>query len=699
MQPPTSGRTPSAGRTPPSAGASRSGSTHSRASRHSSRAPSSRGSRPPSVPHGASRSSRGSRPLSGPRQHAAFGRTTPATQSRAQSGRTSYSQYYADSESAFTGTIDVDLGALHQRLEGQDAAAEDDCFLDPEATLLRMYQLPAHEPSHAAAHRGAREADGASLEDIDDLAGVAFYRHACARRDMHPSAVVVACLRRNQARVSFNGVHLGPFGAECVSEAIRHALTKSVEQLSFRRSGIASSGLLFVVAALLALATDDVLSPGTRIAEDDRAHSSDLRGLDLSGNRLADSRQLVMDAAGILPLVANDAVAYAASESARVQALLARKRSGTFDPADYAEDPDPYAAAVRATAILDLGQNNPRPFYPPKKLSEEEVKKAKMRGGQGADGPEADPSFAADLGLHQKLRDMHLAPASVGVSCVNILMAGCHILSSLDLSGNGLDDAFVAGIVRSLADHKALTVLSLADNRITDAGAFAIASTLWASGTLLSLDLSGNQVSERGAALLGVSLCKESAKGSLSLEALNVSGNRIGDLGGAFLLGCLTEQGWASLSVLKAGDRLVRDGLAVVSANTTGAWKLAGLKSVQRFRAIEAARCGLQTLSCLQLCKLLTTSRTIGTLDVSGNVLENGFGLYSILRALVTRMNDMGSSGALQSFAITNRHIDAQMIASMADDAGEGLLQPDAVIKRVHEMVPELIETIRLYES
>jgi len=706
-----------------------------------------------SLPHGVPDPPR---PLPGSRG----GLPSSRGSARPYSTRSGLSQAYAESETAFTTGIAVDLESLQARVE-EDALCAEARFLDSHAVMHDIYDIkgslpqmtellrapgtarglqgsqstlaaqamepgvdgPAMDSSTTEGNAQQRmalalerarlqaEADdtpGAQLAwaEAEEAAGIPAYRQACAERSIHPSTVVIAALLRSQRDLRFSGAHLGPLGMECVCSAMQSAFLKEVESLDLARAWISPVGLVHLASTLLGIDKECLADPGYTPDSENKA-SHELKALDLSYNGLGTGRQIVLSDPSLLPMVSREAEDYAVSERKRVEGVLDKLRRG--EPLEE-EDPeeakkagkkkegpvDPYQNVVRATALLGYAKNNPRPFNPPPKISAEEAKK-RERGNTQEELP-PDPTLADDVPLYEKLQRLNLRSVDLAANSLKILAAGCPGLTTLILRGNDIDDAFATDLVRSLAQHESLLLLDLSQNAIGDTGAVCIAAEIPQFVSLRELRLGDNQISYKGAAAIAAGLCKASAKGGMTLESLSMSGNRIGDWGGAFLMANVTPGGFASPTLAQEFNKALLEIVSTVAPVPAAFKQLKGLKPCETFCELSLERCGLGTLSAVQACKLLPSAQSIQMLELEGNSLGGGLGFYGVLRALVARRDSLKEAGVMHRFTATLQNVDLAAEVPQDNGGAGDAMSWEEVWRTVRGMAGDYVEELVIRE-
>jgi len=128
-------------------------------------------------------------------------------------------------------------------------------------------------------------------------------------------------------------------------------------------------------------------------------------------------------------------------------------------------------------------------------------------------------------------------------------------LTELDLSGCVLKSPAAVGIANALLRNPQLNTVVLAQNDVQSAGAIAVSKALPFSKGIRVLDLSFNGISEEAAEAIGRALAR-----TAQLEELNLSGNDLGDLGLSCLFKTACGVGVSQIRVLKLnscglGDR------------------------------------------------------------------------------------------------------------------------------------------------
>lgn len=611
-----------------------------------------------------------------------------------RSAKSGVTQFFNESESAFTTGISFDITAV------KGAEVED--FLYSATAMNELYgmdnsYLPKAMDNEAARLAAYTYEDHMSAEVIDDICGIHLYKQACLQRDVHPSAIVIAAIRRNPVHLDLSNIYLGPIGAQCLAVAIHGQLSKSIETLSLKNCKIGPSGLCSIVQSLLDLPDECMTNVHYTIPEDEEIdHRHSLTVLNLEGNGLTTPFELLADGTGLPPLVTSDQLAYSSSEYNRIKELQRKEEERCREKIDLStkvmseqerkakeaalqkeknakknEVVDPYLEMIRATALYNFGSSEPRPFVPPKKLTEEEIKKMKAAGQDVTEVP-PDPTFFDKVQFHHKISNMHIITASQLVNIVKHMLNGLSLLTHLNLSSNGLDDLFLKNISKPLCAHGSLSELVIASNRITENGLQALITEIPNSINLERIDISFNQFGSIGACILAYGLCKIMARTSLRLSSICLNGNKIGDEAGAFVLGCFMG-GCVISEIMKYGTDAAKDFMGTLPAPISPIWRAGPIKHVSGITSLELADCGLGVFSCLQICKtLISGSVKIKNLDLSKNVLNNGPGFYSIAKALVYRKQSCpGEDCHIEKFSISNKVVLMDEVRKFVE-TGEG---------------------------
>lgn len=595
-----------------------------------------------------------------------------------RSAKSGITQFFNESESAFTTGISFDIAAV------KGVEAED--FFNPTIAINELYgidnsYLPKTMDSKITRLEAYTYEDHMSAEVIDDICGIHFYKQACLQRDMHPSAIVIAAIRRNPVHLDLSNIYLGPIGAQCLAAAIHGQLSRSIETLSLKNCKIGPSGLCSILQSFLNLPDECMTNLNYVIPEDEEAdHRHSLTVLNLEGNGLAAPSELLLDETGLPPLVTSDQLAYSSSEYNRIKELQRKEEERCREKIDLStkvlteqerkakeaalqkeknakkdDVADQYSEIIRATALYNFGSNEPRPFMPPKKLSEEDIKKLKAAGQDVTKIP-PDPTFFDKVQFHRKISNMHIITASRLVNMIKHMLNGLTLLTNLDLSANGLDDSFLKHTSKYICAHGSLSELVIANNRITESGIQALITEIPNSINLERIDLSFNHFGSIGACILAYGLCKIMARTSLRLSSISLSGNKLGDEAGAFVLGCFMG-GHVIPDIVKYGTDVAKDFMGTLSAPISPIWRAGPIKHISGITSLELANCGLGIYSCLQVCKaLISNDVKIKRLDLSKNVLNNGPGFYSIVKALVHRKQSCpGEDCHIDKFSISNK--------------------------------------------
>ncbi|TNJ27294.1 hypothetical protein GMRT_12350 [Giardia muris] len=600
------------------------------------------------------------------------------------------------SESSFTVGLSIEL----EEMSSDDPVA----FIDPSATLKELYGVSSKQTIMSMKDTIY------DAEDGDTEAGIAAYRSACLSHDLHPSAIVIAAIRRNPIDVSLRMIRLGPVGAECFAATLSTPFKTKLQSLDLTGCGIGPSGLCSLTKGLTNIPQDWIRDPTFEPPEDLRAeHTHTLSRLDLTRNSLLDIEELLTTSSGLPPFTTNEQLVFANTEFERIKALEMAAEEKVREKLDLSgkitsdtgkdeaknakeeENVDPYAELIRATALYSFGSSAPRPFFPPKKLTEEDIKKMKAAGKDPMDIP-PDPTFESQLEFHQKLANFNVTTSLQSSVIFGHLLRGLPYLVDLTLAHNELTDNFLVRTASVICTHPALTNLSLAGNRFTDQGLVALLSSMDKS-CIVHLDMSGNNLGSTSACLLGYALSKHAGRGSLRLTSLDLSDNKIGDEAGAFLIGALTG-GMGLPDIMAYGMTAVTSFVGTLPSPIPPLWRVSPIKPVDILESLTLARCDLQVTACLQLCRTLTKSAVIRRLDISSNFLGHGLGFYSITRALVQRKEALGSNGNITLFRITNRHVDMEAIRTTIPDA-----QPfEQIAEQLGEMVGNYLEVLEVLQ-
>jgi Ran GTPase-activating protein (RanGAP) involved in mRNA processing and transport len=138
------------------------------------------------------------------------------------------------------------------------------------------------------------------------------------------------------------------------------------------------------------------------------------------------------------------------------------------------------------------------------------------------------------------LEELHLGDVkmkSQGVAAFSSMILSNTCLRVLNLGDNEIDDKDLALLSQTLTQNKSIPLRSLllSFNKITCVGVECLMNAVWGSKTLKELKLDNNKMQDRGAQLCSVVL------GSISLEVLDVSFNRISTVGIKALMKNLSE--------------------------------------------------------------------------------------------------------------------------------------------------------------
>lgn len=126
-----------------------------------------------------------------------------------------------------------------------------------------------------------------------------------------------------------------------------------------------------------------------------------------------------------------------------------------------------------------------------------------------------------------------------GIVSISGMLVTNQSLRYLELSNNNIDDRDMALLSQALAQNKSIPLLSiqLSFNKITCVGIEGFMNAIWGSKTLKEIKLDNNKMQDRGAQLCSVVL------GSIELEHLDLSFNRISTVGIKAVMKSLSENG------------------------------------------------------------------------------------------------------------------------------------------------------------
>ena len=148
-----------------------------------------------------------------------------------------------------------------------------------------------------------------------------------------------------------------------------------------------------------------------------------------------------------------------------------------------------------------------------------------------------------------------------GARAIAHALRGCEVLSVLDLSGNGIQDAGTEALSEALRSCCKLQRLSLASNCMGPSGALAVAGVLkQVYKSLDTLDVSYNRLGDVGAVCLAGGL-----KHCSCLKQLHLNSNFVGDDGAMALARCL--QTCNQLTTLNLSDNEIGDSGALCLCN------------------------------------------------------------------------------------------------------------------------------------
>jgi len=126
---------------------------------------------------------------------------------------------------------------------------------------------------------------------------------------------------------------------------------------------------------------------------------------------------------------------------------------------------------------------------------------------------------------------------SKGLATLSSMLITNFNLHTVSLANNNVDDQDMALLSQALAQNKKLPLKSLilSFNEISCTGVECLMNAVWGSPTLREIKLDNNKMQDRGAQLCSVVL------GSIRLEVLDISFNRISTVGIKALMKSLSE--------------------------------------------------------------------------------------------------------------------------------------------------------------
>ena len=238
-----------------------------------------------------------------------------------------------------------------------------------------------------------------------------------------------------------------------------------------------------------------------------------------------------------------------------------------------------------------------------------------------------------------KLRFSHSYFACPSLSTLYLALTVNTSLTSLDLSGNSIDDGGASSLTEALRVNTSLTSLGLDGNSIGDEGASSLSEALRVNTSLTSLHLCDNSIGDEGASSLS-----EALRVNTSLTSLDLCWNSIGDEGASSLSEALrvnTSLTSLNLSCNQIKDEQVNSLSEALRVNTS----LTSLDLSSNSIGAEGAS---------SLCEALRVNTSLTSLDLRRNSIDDG-GASSLsealrvntsLTSLHLRENPIGVEGA-----------------------------------------------------
>ena len=184
-----------------------------------------------------------------------------------------------------------------------------------------------------------------------------------------------------------------------------------------------------------------------------------------------------------------------------------------------------------------------------------------------------------------------------------------EVLTTLNLSGNGIGSADAAAIAEALRGNVALKSLHISSNRLGHEGATAIANALKGNRVLKTLDLSNNQIRAEGAAAIA-----EALQGNAVLKKLYLRGNNIGDAGAVAIAEALRVNGVLKTINLR-GNWLGTEGWCAIFAALRDNKK-------NKIESWDLSRQGINAEVAKVLAEYVSGSGVLKSLDVRCNKIS-----------------------------------------------------------------------------
>ena len=241
----------------------------------------------------------------------------------------------------------------------------------------------------------------------------------------------------------------------------------------------------------------------------------------------------------------------------------------------------------------------------------------------GAEGAEA---LARALNIHPALTDLSLKCNKIGTAGVRALahalggaaVATLRRLKKLDIGDNELvaDDA--EHITEMLGPNTTLTTLYLGSNKFGSNGAEQIATALGTNTTLTCLDMCRNAIRDDGAQHIATALGTNT-----TLSTLHLGGNQFGPGGAEQIATALRNN--TTLTNLNLCANLIRNEGATALCDALNPTLMANsVVSPAPVKNLNLDTNGISAVGLAAVAGVITHSKTLETLSLSGNMLWGG---------------------------------------------------------------------------
>lgn len=296
-----------------------------------------------------------------------------------------------------------------------------------------------------------------------------------------------------------------------------------------------------------------------------------------------------------------------------------------------------------------------------------------------------------------------------------LLLGDNRMLTTLDITSNGLTDVDAQALGAALQQNRCLTSLTMNANVIEDGGAIAIAQALVGEGgnnTLTTLRLARNQITAPGAAALGDALVTNTGLKMLQLDGNTIEGEGAAALGRALSSNhTLTELSLNTAGVDVDGVRGLAFGLSTNQAlvslklggnslGSEGAKLLAdGLMTNRTLTSLRLACNELTDAAAADVARVIGGPTGLQQLFLGGNVIgqtgaiaiADALRTNTTIRVLNLTLNSIDGPGARaiavalrQNATLRELELDGNKLTDVGADAFVGAFEVNRTLRRLN---------------